>query len=753
MSSFSNISGSSGVAADAPLKEDKTQCYQPSKITSQNAETPSAVIDLKKPNDQLKKTQILLQSKKFDTFDDSTASKYEINESRAPEPSKKEVHFDLPPATTSPDENEQTTGFRSHFGTPSYHGKGGSGYQILVDRSAASQPGSDSNSLNSQDLSAPSSPLQQLQTQQQHSFRDQTRKKRPKLSRFYSQHDPDCPPAGGIELRVLEPLLSEDDGTGINANGGGGGGGGGSRGGSQTLSLATVREGETELRPGAARRELRKLKHSNTIACSGRKRKTSSWEESVSLQRRRSIASREEAREWRDKVLTAEGSGEDASVSTPTVKEDTPQDLRYYFQHPYLRLFATYFVIFCNFLLFAEDPISHSHAESVIPMVGNVFSFVLTKYPPEWRWALIKVVMWLFAIICGLVVGKLFVHNILCGKILRLKMFRDEQGSWIAMFLTGIISLYLFSHVYNLILLIFYDKPYYFIDSRMGITYASVMKTAACGTWLGDLITALMVTDVMLQDNLYPEWAPACRRLWRRSNLPRILIFWVVAVIATGIVVTLILSDYISWDRLNRDFVASTELSRAFLASFILVMDILIMMQDWDFPHFTTTLHINLPGFSVATLEWKYAEVHLTGKWFNYGLIFMVMLLDLNMWKNQIFYYPARFGQYTAPDDNKIRTVNDQELLQTANRSLWTWDSRSQINETTGLPYFTSDVKMNSRYMGYPLLLKITAFIPSGIAMTLFISIIVLHGRFPNNQGSVTRGSEGITTSKEGVSV
>lgn len=37
------------------------------------------------------------------------------------------------------------------------------------------------------------------------------------------------------------------------------------------------------------------------------------------------------------------------------------------------------------------------------------------------------------------------------------------------------------------------------------------------------------------------------------------------------------------------------------------------MMQDWDFPHFTTTLHVNLPGFSVATLQWKYAEVDVTG--------------------------------------------------------------------------------------------------------------------------------------------
>lgn len=82
----------------------------------------------------------------------------------------------------------------------------------------------------------------------------------------------------------------------------------------------------------------------------------------MSLQRRRSIASREETREWRDRVLTNQ------IVNAP--REETPdpstpldkKDLRYYFQHPYLRLFATYFTIFCNFLLFAEDPISHSHA-------------------------------------------------------------------------------------------------------------------------------------------------------------------------------------------------------------------------------------------------------------------------------------------------------------------------------------------------------------------------------------------------------
>lgn len=47
----------------------------------------------------------------------------------------------------------------------------------------------------------------------------------------------------------------------------------------------------------------------------------------------------------------------------------------------------------------------------------------------------------------------------------------------------------------------------------------------------------------------------------------------------TIVVSTAISTDYVNWDKLNRDFVASNELSRAFLASFILVMDLMIVMQ------------------------------------------------------------------------------------------------------------------------------------------------------------------------------
>lgn len=91
------------------------------------------------------------------------------------------------------------------------------------------------------------------------------------------------------------------------------------------------------------------------------------------------------------------------------------KDFRYYFQHPYSRLIIAYFVVFCNFLIYAEDPVAHSRKECLIPMIGNDVAFVCTRYPPN-AWSLLKVVFWLIGIIIGLFVGKLLVHGLLFSK-------------------------------------------------------------------------------------------------------------------------------------------------------------------------------------------------------------------------------------------------------------------------------------------------------------------------------------------------
>ncbi|CAE1293394.1 Transmembrane protein 117 [Acanthosepion pharaonis] len=145
----------------------------------------------------------------------------------------------------------------------------------------------------------------------------------------------------------------------------------------------------------------------------------------------------------------------------------------------------------------------------------------------------------------------------------------------------------------------------------------------------------------------------------------------------TFVVVFIIATDYINWDRLNHGFLPSNELTRSFGASFILVMDILIVTQDWDFPHFINNLEIKLPGmnrpefrfYAPKILRKDNWHIHITGKWFNYGILFLVIILDLNMWKNQLFYVPYDYGQYVGPD-NRIYTVLSTEQLSIHNETM-----------------------------------------------------------------------------------
>lgn len=88
---------------------------------------------------------------------------------------------------------------------------------------------------------------------------------------------------------------------------------------------------------------------------------------------------------------------------------------RYYFQHPWSRLIVAYLVTFFNFLIFAEDPVSHSQTEAHMIVVGNCFSFLFNKYPGL-GWNILKVVCWTLAIITGLLAGKFIFHRQLFGK-------------------------------------------------------------------------------------------------------------------------------------------------------------------------------------------------------------------------------------------------------------------------------------------------------------------------------------------------
>ena len=154
-------------------------------------------------------------------------------------------------------------------------------------------------------------------------------------------------------------------------------------------------------------------------------------------------------------------------------------------------------------------------------------------------------------------------------------------------------------------------------------------------------------------------------------------------------------------------------------AAFLIVF---ISSQDWDFPYFDGGMDIKLPGLNTGNFHFHLpgGDIRISGKWFNYGIIFIVMILDMNMWKNQIFYEPFVYGQYTDNQDY-ICTVDNRDFLANATMETlsyaWRW---SHVNPLTNNTYGVDDQKMNSRYIGFPLSAKGTAFIPSLVAFAVF---------------------------------
>lgn len=111
-----------------------------------------------------------------------------------------------------------------------------------------------------------------------------------------------------------------------------------------------------------------------------------------------------------------------------------------------------------------------------------------------------------------------------------------------------------------------------------------------------------------------------------------------------------------------------------------------------------------------------------------------MLILDLNMWKNQIFYKPYEYGQYVGPGE-KIYTVEEPETLVRFNHSTLTYRWRSSnVDPNTNLTYVERDMFLHSRYVGSSLDVKCLAFIPSLAAFVLFGFFIWLFGRFQDSE-------------------
>ena len=121
--------------------------------------------------------------------------------------------------------------------------------------------------------------------------------------------------------------------------------------------------------------------------------------------------------------------------------------------------------------------------------------------------------MWICALVTAIIVGKLIIYELLFNAIFKIKLFIKGQGLWICLFLTLIVSLYVWSLIYNEIILEIPELHSYKITNEMNITFKTFMKGVATMSFLTHFILTLMITDTVMQVkqiNLFKVRSSSC---------------------------------------------------------------------------------------------------------------------------------------------------------------------------------------------------------------------------------------------------
>ncbi|KAJ9455511.1 hypothetical protein DIPPA_10904 [Diplonema papillatum] len=269
-------------------------------------------------------------------------------------------------------------------------------------------------------------------------------------------------------------------------------------------------------------------------------------------------------------------------------------------------------------------------------------------------------------------------------------------------------------------------------------------------------------------------WWPAVAKRWNGALSPgkssvtlRVVVVWALFLTSTIVVLSGILLDFIKWDKWTRGLTATTEVTRTLLAAVITMLDLIIVMQDWEFPGFDSAQEVKFPGIELSELscgnccscqldqhdrsgaplngtggsrKLPMFTAFATGRWFNYGIIFLVMCLDFNMLKNQLIYSPPEFGQYVNPEHNQVCVVRDYDIANAivADYKLTSseiylngtfYDARVAQGHLIPGTYDGLDFCMPSRYSGSSNGAKYSAALPSFTALALFFFWLYRYNR------------------------
>ncbi|OQR99343.1 hypothetical protein ACHHYP_06931 [Achlya hypogyna] len=429
-------------------------------------------------------------------------------------------------------------------------------------------------------------------------------------------------------------------------------------------------------------------------------------------------------------------------------------------RQPFMRVATALLLLVLNVIVHHVNPVALSHAPAFIPLYGMAFNFLCRSNLPEDSSSTYatRVIVAIVSLVLGGLIARFVVFPLLHrswtmfsaghasfrtlkekdlapptyrhvsgdandGKLYEQDVYigSSSQGSWAVIAVVTPIFMVVVASIYNCIIdSTLQVHPH--VTSAVEITYVALYPAVRAVSFAFNALLLFAVLDTMLQDHhrcdaLYGGWMHSLRsHVWRHQAC-RISFFWlylagVVAFAARG------LPAFSAWviDRLldAPDYLL-IESWRAFLSGLVVVLDIVVLMQDWDFPTLATVKGVHLPGLAVENLTLRKGrrQLVLTGKWLVMSLALWMLPVDVWVLGQQLGYTPSRYGQLVDAASHRIVSVTN---------TTWLTEHRC------GAQCFGSDVAAQGadtaptmgRYFGWPLLDQMPAVYIVAIALFMF---------------------------------
>jgi len=372
----------------------------------------------------------------------------------------------------------------------------------------------------------------------------------------------------------------------------------------------------------------------------------------------------------------------------------------YIWRHPYMRLIAPVYILLTDLLVHASDPTCHSEIDYFFPYIGGAVNLLNPDFYfkfSDWSWEAYcaKMLLATFCVLAGV-----YSARIVSRCCTKMTFFKAGKGAHFVP--VGLMFLFLIigANVWNRVLGV-YEVPRPFLgrihEPRGDHEYITDELTTwrRSANWIDtnvfllDFFALFGVIDIILQDASqyqdstkfrFRRHTVDLRKLWTRTwgGKFRLLVTYILFIISLAFVL-----DYVwSWSRIYQikpeneqdestvarwsEWAERSEVSNAAIYATQFLFDIIIVLQDWEFPTFENQLRVAVLGTNIA----------FEGRFVNYLAMVITACVDIKCMFFMVFFRPGKVGQYVQKAH-----PNNTNITETPTRYLWVVTNRTELSE------------------------------------------------------------------------